>query len=90
MFTYTGGSAQGQTTATIVVPLMEVTKTVDNPTAAAGNAVTYTLTISHTAASGTDAFNVTLSDVVPAGVTYVPDSFAYVSGLAPTTMSEAG
>ena len=84
-FTYTGGSAQGQAPATIVVPQMQVAKTIDKPTAAAGDLVTYTLTINHTAASGADAFNVALSDVVPAGVTYVPGSFVYVSGLAPTS-----
>ena len=44
---------------------MEVTKTVDNPTADAGDIVTYTLTIKHASDTGADAFNVTLSDVVP-------------------------
>ena len=71
-FFYNGTSTSASTTAKIVVPHMEVTKTVDNPTADAGDIVTYTLTIKHASDTGADAFNVTLSDVVPAGVTYVP------------------
>ena len=89
-FFYGNTSTSASTTVKIVVPHMEVTKTVDNPTADAGDIVTYTLTIKHASDTGADAFNVTLSDVVPAGVTYVPDTFAYVSGLAPSSQSEAG
>ena len=68
---------------------MEVTKTVDNPTADAGDIVTYTLTIKHASDTGADAFNVDLSDLVPVGVTYVAGSLAYVpssdsNSLAPT------
>jgi len=89
-FFYDNTSTSASTTVKIVVPHMEVTKTVDNPTADAGDIVTYTLTIKHASDTGADAFNVTLSDVVPAGVTYVPGSFVYVSGLAPSSQSEAG
>ena len=57
-FFYNGTSTSASTTAEIVVPHMEVTKTVDNPTADAGDIVTYTLTIKHASDTGADAFNV--------------------------------
>ena len=91
-FFYNGTSTSASTTVEIVVPHMEVTKTVDNPTADAGDIVTYTLTIKHASDTGADAFNIDLSDLVPDGVTYVAGSLAYVpssdpNSLAPTTMS---
>ena len=76
-FFYDNTSTSASTTVEIVVPHMEVTKTVDNPTADAGDIVTYTLTIKHASDTGADAFNVTLSDVVPAGVTYVPGRLTF-------------
>src|SRR5271157_3770521 len=91
-FFYNGTSTSASTTVEIVVPHMEVTKTVDNPTADAGDIVTYTLTIKHASDTGADAFNVDLSDLVPDGVTYVAGSLAYVpssdpNSLAPTPMT---
>ncbi len=91
-FFYDDTSTSASTTVKIVVPHMEVTKTVDNPTADAGDIVTYTLTIKHASDTGADAFNVDLSDLVPDGVTYVAGSLAYVpssdsNSLAPTTLS---
>ncbi|MFO0889864.1 MAG: hypothetical protein U0790_12070 [Isosphaeraceae bacterium] len=88
--TYTGGSAQGSTTATILVPKLKVQKTIDKPVAQARETVTYTVVVSHDTGSGTDAFDISLNDVVPAGVTYVPGSWAYVSGVAPSSLSDAG
>ena len=62
------------------MPLLDVTKSVDNPTAAANDVVTYTVTLAHDPNSGTDAFDVDLSDVVPAGVTYKPGTWKFVVG----------
>lgn len=50
------------------------------------------MTISHADDTGADAFNVQLSDLVPAGVTFLPGSLAYVpsglpGGLAPTSLN---
>ena len=45
--TYTGGSAQASTTATILVPKLTVQKTVDKPVAQALDTVTYTVVVGH-------------------------------------------
>lgn len=89
-FSYTGGSSLDQATAGIVVPLLDVTKTVDDPEADANSVVTYTITLAHDPESGTDAFDVEISDLIPAEVTYVPGSWHLVSGLAPTTIGDSG
>ena len=88
--TYTGGSAQASTTATILVPTLSVKKSIDQPVAQALQTVTYTVVVSHTPTSGIDAFDINLNDVVPAGVTYVAGSWAYVSGVAPAILTAAG
>ena len=88
--TYSGGSAQASTTATILVPKLRVQKTIDKPVAEALETVTYTVVVSHDPTSGIDAFNVNLADVVPAGVTYLAGNWAYVLGVAPASLSDAG
>ncbi|NOK83600.1 MAG: hypothetical protein GFH27_549305n176 [Chloroflexi bacterium AL-W] len=75
---------------TIVEPTLEVTKTASPTDADIGDTVTFTLDIAHTGASNADAFNVTLSDVIPAGMTYVPASLSNTAGLAPDTLTESG
>jgi uncharacterized repeat protein (TIGR01451 family)/fimbrial isopeptide formation D2 family protein len=74
---------------TIVEPTLQVVKSAAPATSDAGATVTYTLTISHTGASNADAYDVSLSDVLPAGVTYVPGSLTHTSGVAPATSGEA-
>ena len=90
IFSFTGGSVQAVSPITIVTPLLQVVKTVDKPTADAGDTVTYTLVISHAAGSGVDAFNVNLSDVLPAGLTYVSASLVNSAGVAPASLTESG
>ena len=89
---FTGGSASGTNTVTAVVPKLTVTKSVDNPNAQAGDTVTYTVTIANSAASGsgTDAEDVTLGDVIPSDVQYLAGSLTQVSGVTPTSLTEAG
>ncbi len=48
------------------------TKAVDNATPAEGDTITYTLTVTN--AAGVAASNVSLTDLLPAGVSYVSDS----------------
>jgi len=71
-----------------------VDKTVDLPTNRdANDLVTFTIVISHAAASNATAYNVTLSDVIPAGLVYVPGSLAHTAGIAPvagTLLETAG
>ncbi len=63
---------------------LQVTKEVDNPTPKEGETVTYTVTVTNNGPD--DATGVSLTDVLPVGVTYVShvpsqDSYDNVSGL---------
>ncbi|MEZ5594721.1 MAG: isopeptide-forming domain-containing fimbrial protein [Gammaproteobacteria bacterium] len=68
---------------TIIEPELQVVKTLSAATADAGDTITVTLDISHTGSSNGDAFDVTLEDVLPAGLTFA-GGFS-TSGLAPDT-----
>ncbi len=88
-FTYTGGNSNTATAGLVVAePVLDVSKSVSPTNADAGDTVTYTLLVHHTAASNATAFDVALSDLVPTGVNYVPSSLTF-SGTAPTTLSDA-
>ncbi|MFQ3633677.1 MAG: hypothetical protein SNJ65_19010, partial [Roseiflexus sp.] len=52
-------------TVTIVEPELTIAKSVTPSSGDAGDVVTYTITLSHTARSLADAFDVTITDVVP-------------------------
>jgi len=84
---WTGGSF---TTSALHVNILEPDLDIDksatpNNNVAVGTPILFTLTISHTAPSTTDAFDVVVTDVLPAGLVYNPCSVTYVTGLAPTT-----
>ena len=73
---------------TIVGPRITTTKVADVAAADAGDTVTYTLTLTATSTPRvSDAYDVTLADVLPAGVTLVPGSFTHTGGVAPATLS---
>ena len=72
---------------TVIEPKLKVDKTVDKTTAQAGDTVTFTIMVSHTGQSQTDAYDVDLSDVIPAGLTYVAGSLRNTAGVAPTTLT---
>jgi LPXTG-site transpeptidase (sortase) family protein len=59
------------TTAIVVEPKLAITKTSNNMFIAEGNTITFTLTIRHTAASETNAYDLILQDVLPAGLDFV-------------------
>jgi LPXTG-site transpeptidase (sortase) family protein len=59
---------------TIVEPDLRINKDVDSNFVVVGGTVTYSLVISHTAKSTTDAFDVEVVDVVPDALAYVPGS----------------
>ena len=90
-----GGAPVGTATGsapnvTIREPALTVTKVANPATADAGDTVTYTITVANPSSSPVDAFNVTLDDVVPAGLTYKNGTLVHTSGLAPTTGPDAG
>ncbi|MBI4762444.1 MAG: sortase [Chloroflexota bacterium] len=81
--TWSSGSlAASASDVTIVEPDFELNKTADRAVALPGSTITFTLTLRHTAQSNVDAFDVVLTDVLPAGLTYVPGSLTIISGPA--------
>jgi LPXTG-site transpeptidase (sortase) family protein len=73
----------------ILEPAMQITKTVSPTVALPGSVVVYEIRISHLVPpSNTDAYDVEVRDTVPRGVTYIPGTLAFVSGVAPTTLDE--
>ncbi len=89
-FSYTGGSKTSSASATVVTPLLKVVKSINSATADAGDTVTFTLVLSHAAASAADAFDVVLDDLLPAGLSYVPGSLLNTAGQMPTSLTESG
>ena len=84
---------------TVISPELQVTKTaVDTTngnsappiTGDAGDTITYTIVVEHAPSSDTDAFDLALTDVVPAGMTYITNSASLVSGDAFTSLSFDG
>lgn len=74
---------------TVVEPTLRIIKTVDSSVVNPGDTVTYTITIYHAPGSNEDAFDVILTDTVPAELIYVPGSLAYFSGQVPSALSDA-
>ena len=74
---------------TIVEPTLNVDKTIAPTTGQGVDQFTITLDLSHAAASDADAFNVTISDALPAGLVFV-GSLSNTAGVAPTTIGESG
>ena len=82
-FTWNLGNVVGTTPLTVVTPTLQVADTVASATAEGGDTVTYTIVLSHTSASNTNAYDVPFSDTLPSYVTYVPGSLKNSAGLAP-------
>ena len=55
---------------TVVEPALQVTKSASATTADALDTITFTLRVSHTGTSNAAAFDLSLTDVIPAGFTY--------------------
>ena len=90
VMTWTGGSDNTDgPDVTIVEPELGITKTITPATGQAADVFTVQLVIAHEAASDADGFDITLTDVLPAGLNFNGGTLAS-TGLAPTTSSEAG
>lgn len=84
-FTWDEGSDRDNAqNATIVEPDLQVVKTATPSSPDGGDTVTFQMTVSHTGDSNADAFEVELTDTIPAGFTYVASSLVNVSGLTAT------
>jgi len=71
----------------VIEPQLTLVKSVSPSTAQAGDTATFAIVVS---ASQTTAHDVSLSDFLPAGISYVPGSLAHTAGVAPTTLSTSG
>jgi len=81
LFGWSGGSiGPAQTRVTIVEPEIFIDKTANTTTIRNGTEVTFTLTISHSPTSTSDAFDVVVTDILPTGLTYVTNSLDCTSG----------
>ncbi|WP_283808449.1 Ig-like domain repeat protein [Bradyrhizobium sp. AS23.2] len=75
------GNNSASATVTPLQADLQLTKTVSNPTPNVGNTVTFTVTLSN--AGPTTATNVTVQDLLPAGLSFVsatPSQGSYVNG----------
>ncbi len=83
-------NAPATRTVTVIEPVVTLDKTVSPNTALFGGVVTYTLVVANAGpASTADAYEIDLSDVLPAGLTFVPGSLAHTAGIAPATLAES-
>jgi LPXTG-site transpeptidase (sortase) family protein len=69
-----------QTSVNIVEPDLKIEKTANVNFIANGSIATFTLAISHTSKSKSDAFDIMVSDVLPAGLDYVANSIVCDGG----------
>ncbi len=75
-----GNMGPAQTTVSILEPDLTIEKTANVTFIANGSTATFTLAISHTPESHTDAFDVVVTDVLPTGLNYVANSIDCSSG----------
>ena len=73
----------------IVEPTLAVIKDASPLTGQAGDTITFTIEVRHTLLSNADAFNVVLTDVIPADMTYVAGTLSNTSGVVPTSLTES-
>jgi LPXTG-site transpeptidase (sortase) family protein len=82
------------TTVTVVEPDVSILKTSSATVASVGSVITLTLTIDHTAASETDAYDLVVTDALPAELDFVPGTLNCNAGAQPadvgTCLYDAG
>ena len=87
-WSWTGGALDlSARTVTIIEPELTLIKTADVEKVIPGQIITYTLTAAHDPTSNSPAFDVVLTDVLPAELQYVTGSLRSVSGPTPTSIS---
>ncbi|MEO6157658.1 MAG: DUF11 domain-containing protein, partial [Ilumatobacteraceae bacterium] len=81
----TVSNAVAATPVTVVEPNLKVAKSASTGTIQANTPVTYTIVVNHNSGSIT-AYEVALTDIIPAGLNYIGGSLAS-TGTAPTTLT---
>ncbi|MCP3880977.1 MAG: isopeptide-forming domain-containing fimbrial protein [Sulfitobacter sp.] len=74
----------------VVEPLLVIDKSGDVGSGDAGDTVTFTVKIQHAGGSTADAFDLVITDVIPADMTYVGASLTNTGATAPDSLVEAG
>jgi len=88
-WTWSGGELEQRAVpVTIVEPTLTLDKTATPNVAPPGAPITIRLTVGQAAASDSDAFDLLLTDSLPAGLTFV-GGLVHTAGLAPTALSES-
>jgi LPXTG-site transpeptidase (sortase) family protein len=82
-----GSLGPATTTVRVVEPELSIVKTASTSTVSVGSEITITLTIRHTANSETNAFDVVVTDDLPAELQYVPGSLECISGAQPADLT---
>jgi uncharacterized repeat protein (TIGR01451 family)/fimbrial isopeptide formation D2 family protein len=80
---WTGGAGAGASAPNtqLVEPQVTIVKSASPSTGDAGDEVTFSISVTNmNVATGTDAFDVSLSDVVPSGLVYVAGSLSFTAG----------
>jgi LPXTG-site transpeptidase (sortase) family protein len=72
----------------IVEPDLSIDKSALPTSATAGTAIEFTLAIAHTAQSSADAFDVAVTDILPAGLEFITCTPISYLGLLPTTQPD--
>jgi len=90
-WTWTGGELNfSGPQVTAVEPTLTLGKTADPTVALPGTPITFSLTVGLDPASNADAFDLVLSDLLPADLTYIPGTLAFTgTGLAPTSLDDS-
>ncbi|MDX9864721.1 MAG: sortase [Anaerolineaceae bacterium] len=73
---------------TIVEPWFDLVKTVNQSVVNPGDIVTFQLTFEHDGTSNTNAYDFYLEDMVPDGLTYVPNSLDVIQGVPSTSENQ--
>jgi uncharacterized repeat protein (TIGR01451 family) len=85
----TGASSSAPMLTDLVEPAMSVAQLADQATGDAGDVITFTVRVDHTAAATGAGMDVKITHVLPADTTYVALSLASTGIQAATTLSEA-
>ena len=87
VWTWSGGAlSMAAPRVVIVEPELGLTKTVTPAEVMVGSIVTYRLMLGHLPDSNSAAYDVVLTDIVPAQLSYLPGSLRFVSGQMPVEL----
>jgi LPXTG-site transpeptidase (sortase) family protein len=85
-----GSGSVGGPEVTILEPGLTLAKSASPTVGLPGTVITFTLDIGHGAQSDTDAFDLVLDDLLPAGLTYVAGSLDWTGvGVAPDVLDDS-